>query len=827
MISVGLGQAEGMDTVTVVRRAISACRSQMAGRTPQAGMVFAGAGFDHQLMLDTINNGLPGMELIGCTTAGNFSTAYGVSDDAITLMTFASDGIEISTGVGRDLSGGCETAVGEAVKTAREHVSGAPALCLTFPATYGVQAAPLLKKLSSNLGADCPVFGGGAGTHEIEHGDVLQFYGSEVLTDAIPILLMSGPVEHAFSIANSWRPLGKKVVVTEAQGPLVRRIDGRKAVEFYRHYLGHHDEPAPEFILAVYEHGSDEYYIRIPAEYHGDGSITFSESVPEGATVQLTEAVRDDLIRDTLTTTERMTSAAQGWDPAFALAFSCGFRKAILGTQAERELQILQENLPPHLPILGFHSFGEIAPLAPGGQSMAHAATLVTLLVGPKSGDASPGMASSLDDAARSGIGGLERRTAFLERKLRRSEAYRKRLEAMRDFSSRMHLRIMAEINEAREKLQRKEAELRRSEEKFRRIVQTAGEGFVLMDETFTVTDTNDAYCRMVGYPRADILGTSYVELATPEFRKYLNANRDELLAQEYRRLEGTLVASDGHHVPVLIHSNTLRDDQGAAIGNMAFITDMTEQKNALALAGEVQRSLLPQESPKVPGLDVAGRNVSCEEVGGDYYDFFWQQRPSRSSFSVAVGDVTGHGVDAALLMSSARASLRVHASQSESMAEIVGAMNRHLAEDVKETGRFMTLFYLTVEPDLNGMHWVSAGHDPAIVYDPATDAFEDLKGSGIPLGIDKRFPYQPSRRADLRDGQVIAIGTDGIWEYWSNRGEQFGKERLKAVLRQHAAAPAAHILNEVYTSLDDFGKGKKPKDDITLVIVKIRKEGD
>lgn len=825
MIHIGLGQTEGFDTESVVKRVISTCKSQTEGQMPQAGIVFASINFDHQHMLNLINDAFPGIELIGCTTAGDFSSAYGFSDDAVTLMTISSDDVEISTGVGKGLCVDYETAVREAVETARNKTHKAPSICLAFPAGYDIQFEPILQALTSELGAGCPIFGGASGTHWTEQLEIYQFYGRKVLTDAIPILLMSGPVEYAFSIANSWRPLGKKAIVSEAQNRLVRKINGLSAVDFYRHYLGYHEEPAREFILAVYEQDHDEYYIRAPMEYHKDGSITFSESVPQGAKVQLTEAIRDDLIQDTLTTSVRLNGTSRDWEPAFALAFSCAFRKEILGTATEKELEILKSNFPPHLPIMGFYGFGEIAPLVRGGESKAQGATLVTLLIGPKSDHISRDISAPVEQLEIPEAEGIQRENAFLKRKLQRSEAYRQRLEFIKDFNSRMHLRIMDEIDEAREKLQQKEAELRKSEEKFRRIVQTTGGGFILMDETLTITDANDAFCRMVGYPLSDILGKSNLDLATREFRQYLISNREDLLAREYRKFEGSLVARDGRHVPVLIHGNTLRDDQGEVIGNMAFVADMTDQKKALALAGEVQRSLLPQESPTVPGLDVAGRNVSCEEVGGDYYDFFWQQGVSRSSFSVAVGDITGHGVDAALLMTSARAFLRMHASQNESIPKIISAMNHHLTEDVMETGRFMTLFYLTVASDLNSIEWVRAGHDPAIIYDPVTDTFEDLKGPGIALGIDKRFSYQPNRKTGVRDGQVIAIGTDGIWELCNKNGEMFGKERFNELLRQYAHYPAVDILNSIFSELDDFGKGRKSEDDITLVILKIQKK--
>jgi hypothetical protein len=160
--------------------------------------------------------------------------------------------------------------------------------------------------------------------------------GVLVRTDAIPILLMSGPVRYAFSIANSWRPLGKKALVTGSRKRMVRKFGGLKGLDLYRHYPGEH--PAREFIVAVHEKGRDEYYIRAPMAYHRDGSITFSQSVSKVAKVQLTEAIRDDLIQDTHATTNRMNNRARYWDPAVALAFSSAFRKEILGTAAKKEL---------------------------------------------------------------------------------------------------------------------------------------------------------------------------------------------------------------------------------------------------------------------------------------------------------------------------------------------------------------------------------------------------------------------------------------------------------------------------------------------------------
>ena len=363
---------------------------------------------------------------------------------------------------------------------------------------------------------------------------------------------------------------------------------------------------------------------------------------------------------------------------------------------------------------------------------------------------------------------------------------------------------------------------LRKSEEKFRRIVETAAEGFILMDEDLVIVDVNEAYCKMLGYARQELIGKTPLDLATDEFRQYMLSNKDSILAKEYREFEGSSVAKDGRHIPILVHGNTLRDDQNQVIGNMAFITDMTEHKKALALAGEVQKSLLPQNRPRVQGLDIAGRNVSCEEIGGDYFDFLWRHDSKKGPFSVVVGDISGHGVDSALLMTTARAFLRMRASQPGTNSEIITAMNRHLTRDVLETGRFMTLFYLTIDPEQKRLGWVRAGHDPAIVYDPVRNEFEELKGSGIALGVNDQFDYEENQKSGLANGQIIAVGTDGIWEAINRESEMFGKERLRNVIRSNAGAGAGEILNAVYDELNHFTRGQKSEDDITLVIIKV-----
>jgi len=282
------------------------------------------------------------------------------------------------------------------------------------------------------------------------------------------------------------------------------------------------------------------------------------------------------------------------------------------------------------------------------------------------------------------------------------------------------------------------------------------------------------------------------------------------------------VLSKNGRRIPVLVHSNKLRDDRGTVIGNMNFVIDMTERKKSLELAAEVQKSLLPQKSPQIRGLDIAGRALSCDEIGGDYFDYLPGLNCPDGHLGIVVGDVTGHGVDAALLMTTARAFLRMRAAQCGDPSQIITEMNRHLALDVLNTGRFMTLFYLSIEPAQRQLCWVRAGHTPAVIYDPARKEFSELKGDGLALGVEETLVYQHYLKTGLAAGQVIVVGTDGIWEACDRDGKMYGQERFRDIIRRHAHLPANNIVEAVYDDVNHFTLGRKRQDDMTLVVVKV-----
>jgi sigma-B regulation protein RsbU (phosphoserine phosphatase) len=244
--------------------------------------------------------------------------------------------------------------------------------------------------------------------------------------------------------------------------------------------------------------------------------------------------------------------------------------------------------------------------------------------------------------------------------------------------------------------------------------------------------------------------------------------------------------------------------------------------QHSLDLAKEVQQNLLPRKDPVVKGLDVAGRSIYCDETGGDYFDYLSSSELGPAKFGVLIGDVSGHGIPSALLMATARAFMRQRSSKSGSMAEVVSDVNRQLTRDVEDTGRFMTLFYLMIDLDTHDMSWVRAGHDPAVWYDPPTDQFEELHGDGMALGVDENLQFVQYQKSGLKEGQILLLSTDGLWETQNPARNMFGKNRIYEIIRQKSAASARGILDTIVAELESFRQNLEPEDDITLVVIKV-----
>ncbi len=247
----------------------------------------------------------------------------------------------------------------------------------------------------------------------------------------------------------------------------------------------------------------------------------------------------------------------------------------------------------------------------------------------------------------------------------------------------------------------------------------------------------------------------------------------------------------------------------------------MEKMKGSLELARAIQQNLLPGTAPKLDGLELAGNCKYCDETGGDYYDFIELDQLGPGTVGIALGDVTGHGIGAALLMATARSVLRSNAQHyGADLTKLFEVLNRHIESDT-DYDKFITLFYGILDANQKSLVWVSGGHDPALWYHKDNGKIEELPNTGMPVGIMENASFEQGGPVFLKAGDVVVIGTDGIWEAQNESGVMFGKDRLRNIIIRDSEKPANEICSQIIDDVTNFSSPTPQLDDITLVVIK------
>jgi sigma-B regulation protein RsbU (phosphoserine phosphatase) len=249
--------------------------------------------------------------------------------------------------------------------------------------------------------------------------------------------------------------------------------------------------------------------------------------------------------------------------------------------------------------------------------------------------------------------------------------------------------------------------------------------------------------------------------------------------------------------------------------------------RHAMAVAKQTQQYLLPKRAPRLEHYDISGISVYSDETGGDYYDYIEIANAGRDKLGIAVGDVSGHGIGAALLMASARGVIRSHATRfSANLDTLFEMLNKHLLQDTGDS-QFLTLFYGVLDASQNTLIWSSAGHDPGLWMKKRSGEIHELPNTGMPLGISEDAAYEQAGPITLEAGDLILVGTDGIRETRNPNREMFGEERLHRILQAYSHETTRQICDRIVQSLQSFRQGSTQEDDITLVAIKYQPDMD
>ena len=253
-----------------------------------------------------------------------------------------------------------------------------------------------------------------------------------------------------------------------------------------------------------------------------------------------------------------------------------------------------------------------------------------------------------------------------------------------------------------------------------------------------------------------------------------------------------------------------------AKIENVRLLEESMEKRRLeedMRVAAEIQRGLRPHAMPRVPGYGVVGSNFPCRTVGGDYYDFGLHD----GHLLLALGDVSGKGTGAALLMTVLRASVR-GAWVDWTVAEAMPRINATVCQNVT-AGKYITFFMAQLNPETGRLTYVNAGHNPPLLLH-ADGRAETLTEGGMVLGLFESVPYGEGT-AQLGRGDVLVVYSDGVTETFDASGDEFGEQRLSEIIVQERRGTAAAIQDAILRGLEQFAPGEKATDDRTLIVIK------
>ena len=261
----------------------------------------------------------------------------------------------------------------------------------------------------------------------------------------------------------------------------------------------------------------------------------------------------------------------------------------------------------------------------------------------------------------------------------------------------------------------------------------------------------------------------------------------------------------------------------GVTIDNALHHEDIIEKERLaqeLKLGSEIQMSLLPQESPIIKGLNVAGVLTPAKEIGGDYFDFLPK---GEDRLGIVIGDVSGKGVGAGLIMAIAKTAIHAISQEETSTKEIIRRTNQTLYQLMRGE-KFMTMLYLDWDRSNNIMRYTSAGHEHILIYRFKNSKVEVIKSGGFMLGIlDNIQHLLAEKEIKLNTQDKILLYTDGVTDAMNAKGERFGLDRLIKVLKDNGEKDIHTIIKSVKEKISDFVGTNAQYDDITLVAIEVK----
>lgn len=374
-LKVSVGSNEGSDAYVVGANAAQNAFANLGANDAHLAIVFASVQYDQQKVIAGVRSVTKDALLVGCSTAGEITTEGPLKKHSVAVLLMNSDTVKFYGGVGENIKADARIAGKVAAESVKTQAGDALKAFMMLPDVLTGNGADIVRGVLDSLGEHFPVVGGAAGD-DFQFKQTYQYLNDKVYSGAVIGVGLTGDFKIGIGVKHGWVPVGVPKKVTKSAGSVLHELDGQPAIKIYEDYFGEEEAKqlrtetlaklAITYPLGMRHEGSDEMLIRDPITVDEHGSITCAAEIPEGAEIQLMVGSREEAVRVAEIAAQNAKDQLDGSAPKGIIIFNCIARNKLFGERSGDEIHAIQRALGPNVPLIGFYTYGEQAPL--GGE---------------------------------------------------------------------------------------------------------------------------------------------------------------------------------------------------------------------------------------------------------------------------------------------------------------------------------------------------------------------------------------------------------------------------------------------------------------------------
>jgi hypothetical protein len=371
-LTVGIGFNDGEDAYTVGANACQDAFDRLKDSHADLVIVFSSVLYDQEKMLEGVRSVSKDTLLVGASTSGEITAAGPLIRHSVVVMLIKSDTVRFFVGVGEGIEKDPHVAGKSAADAVRRQTSEEFSMFMMFPDVLAGNGAATVRGVQDSLGPNIPIVGGAAGD-DFRFEKTYQYLNDKVYSGAVVGVGFVGNCTWGIGVKHGWIPVGIPKKVTRSEGSIVHELDGKPAISIYDEYFGEEEAKqlraeklaklAITYPLGMRIEGSDEMLIRDPLTVDENGAMTCTAEIPVGTEVNLMVGSREEAEQVSRIAAKSAIDQLHGADPKVAFIFNCIARSKLFGERAGEEISMIQECVGTRIPLIGFYTYGEIAPL--------------------------------------------------------------------------------------------------------------------------------------------------------------------------------------------------------------------------------------------------------------------------------------------------------------------------------------------------------------------------------------------------------------------------------------------------------------------------------